>query len=32
MMATFAWEKALSDAEELAWWSAQVAAGRTWLP
>ena len=25
MMATFAWEKALGDADELAWWSAQVA-------
>ena len=32
MMATFAWEKALGDAEELAWWSAQVAKARAWLP
>ena len=32
MMATFAWEKALGDADELAWWSAQVAKARAWLP
>jgi hypothetical protein len=32
MMATFAWEKALGDAEELAWWSDQVAKGQAWLP
>jgi hypothetical protein len=27
MMATFAWEKALSDAEELAWWETAALAG-----
>jgi hypothetical protein len=27
MMATFAWEKALSDSEELAWWEAAALAG-----
>ena len=32
IMATFAWEKALGDADELAWWSAQVAQARRWLP
>ena len=32
IMATFAWEKALGDAEELAWWSSQVARARAWLP
>ncbi|RYP81988.1 aminoglycoside phosphotransferase [Nocardioides guangzhouensis] len=32
IMATFAWEKALGDAEELAWWSAQVARAQSWLP
>ncbi len=32
MMATFAWEKALGDADELAWWSDQVAQARAWLP
>ena len=32
VMATFAWEKALGDADELAWWSAQVAEARAWLP
>ena len=31
MMATFAWEKALGDADELAWWSTQVAKARAWL-
>jgi len=31
MMATFAWEKALGDADELAWWSAQVARVQHWL-
>jgi hypothetical protein len=25
IMATFGWEKALGDADELAWWEAQVA-------
>ena len=32
IMATFAWEKALGDADELAWWSAQVAKAQAWLP
>jgi hypothetical protein len=32
MMATFAWEKALGDAEELAWWSTQVEKARAWTP
>jgi len=32
VMATFAWEKALGDADELAWWSAQVAKAQGWLP
>ena len=32
VMATFAWEKALGDADELAWWVAQVAKARAWLP
>ena len=31
IMATFAWEKALGDTKELAWWSAQVADARKWL-
>jgi hypothetical protein len=31
MMATFAWEKALGDADELAWWAAQVAEAQAWL-
>jgi hypothetical protein len=31
MMATFAWEKALGDSDELAWWSAQVEKARAWL-
>ena len=31
IMATFLWEKALGDAEELSWWTAQVAAARAWL-
>jgi len=31
IMATFAWEKALGDADELAWWSAQVAKAQAWL-
>jgi hypothetical protein len=31
MMATFAWEKALSDAEELAWWEAAALAGSAHL-
>jgi hypothetical protein len=26
IMATFAWEKALGDANELAWWQEQTAA------
>lgn len=32
IMATFAWEKALGDPDELAWWSDQVARARAWLP
>ena len=32
VMATFAWEKALGDSDELAWWSAQVANARRWFP
>jgi hypothetical protein len=32
IVATFAWEKALGDAEELAWWSDRVAQARAWLP
>ena len=32
VMATFAWEKALGDADELAWWVDQVAKARAWLP
>ena len=32
MMATFGWEKALGDPDELSWWSAQVAKARVWLP
>ena len=32
MMATFAWEKALGDADELGWWVAQVGEGQAWLP
>ena len=32
LMATFAWEKALGDADEMAWWSAQVAKALVWLP
>ena len=32
VMATFAWEKALGDAEEMAWWSAQVEKAQGWLP
>ena len=32
VMATFAWEKALGDADELAWWSAQVSKAQVWLP
>ena len=31
LMATFAWEKALGDADELAWWSRHVAEARAWL-
>lgn len=31
VMATFGWEKALGDADELAWWSARVAKARTLL-
>ena len=30
--ATFAWEKALGDADELAWWSTRVAEARALLP
>jgi hypothetical protein len=32
VMATFAWEKALGDPDELAWWSTQVAKAQEWLP
>jgi len=32
VMATFAWEKALGDADELAWWVDQVTKARAWLP
>ena len=32
MLATFGWEKALGDADELAWWSAQVAKTRAQWP
>jgi hypothetical protein len=32
IMATFLWEKALGDADELDWWVAQVARARAWLP
>ena len=31
VMATFAWEKALGDAEEMAWWSARVEKAQAWL-
>ncbi len=32
IMATFAWEKALGDADELAWWCTEVAKAQEWLP
>ena len=32
IVATFAWEKALGDAAELAWWSDRAASARAWLP
>ena len=32
MTATFGWEKALGDADELAWWSAQVEKAQAELP
>jgi hypothetical protein len=32
VMATFAWEKAMGDAEELRWWQAAAADGARWLP
>ena len=32
IMATFLWEKALGDADELAWWVEQVAKAQAWLP
>jgi hypothetical protein len=31
MMAVLAWEKAVGDADELAWWSAAAVAGARWL-
>jgi thiamine kinase-like enzyme len=31
IMVCFGWEKAVGDAGELAWWDAQVAAGRRFL-
>ena len=31
MMATFAWEKAVGDEDELAWWTAAAVAGARWL-
>ncbi len=31
MMVCFGWEKAVGDADELAWWDARVHAGRLWL-
>lgn len=31
IMATFAWEKAVGDEEELAWWSSAALAGARWL-
>jgi hypothetical protein len=32
IMATFAWEKALGDTEEMAWWTAEVDKAQAWLP
>jgi hypothetical protein len=32
VMATFLWEKALGDADELSWWVNQVAMAQAWLP
>ncbi len=31
MMATMAWEKALGDADELAWWERAALDGAAWL-
>jgi hypothetical protein len=31
IMATFAWEKAVGDADELAWWAAAARDGARWL-
>ena len=31
IMATFAWEKAVGDQDELAWWAAAALAGARWL-
>lgn len=31
IMATFAWEKAVGDEDELAWWSSAALAGARWL-
>ena len=31
IMATFGWEKAVGDAEELAWWDERVARAKRWL-
>jgi hypothetical protein len=30
-MATFAWEKAVGDEDELAWWATAALAGARWL-
>ncbi|HWI34469.1 MAG TPA: hypothetical protein VNS83_09175, partial [Lapillicoccus sp.] len=32
VMATFLWEKAPGDADELSWWVNQVAMAQAWLP
>ena len=31
IMATFAWEKAVGDEDELAWWTSAALAGARWL-
>ena len=31
IMATFAWEKAVGDEDELAWWATAALAGARWL-
>jgi hypothetical protein len=30
-MATFAWEKAVGDEDELGWWNSAAVAGARWL-